>query len=152
MDTAIKLSQDNILSNTGGPFGAVIIKNNNIIATGTNLVIKNNDPSAHAEIIAIRNACTTLNTIDLSDCILYSSCEPCAMCYGCIRWAKINHIYFANTRKDADTIGFSDKNIYDEIHNIHTNKKIDLSYIHIPNQKALDVFHLWDSLTTKQMY
>lgn len=109
-----------------------------------NSVIRNNDPTAHAEIVAIRNACNILNRIDLSDCVIFSSCEPCPMCYSAIRWARIDKIYYANTRLDADKIGFSDHNIYQEIYNIHIGNPIDtIKYIHSPNEQALNIFEEW---------
>jgi guanine deaminase len=114
MQQAISLAEDNV-KNGGGPFGAVISKDNKLLATGVNLVTRNNDPSAHAEIIAIRNACKKLNNFKLSNCIIYSNCEPCPMCLAALYWADISHIYYAATRHDAEAIDFSDNLIYNEL-------------------------------------
>ena len=114
MQKAIELSIKNI-NNNGGPFGCVIVKNNKIISEGVNGVTQNNDPTAHAEIVAIRNACTKLNTFDLSGCELYTSCEPCPMCLAAIYWSHIDNIFYANTREDAKNIDFDDSLIYSEI-------------------------------------
>ena len=146
MERAIKLSIDNVNNTIGGPFGAVIMRNNIVISEGINLVTKEMDPTAHAEIIAIRLACKKLETIDLSECILYSSCEPCSMCYSAIRWARINKIYYANTRYDAEKIGFSDKAIYDEI----INKEMKIT--HIQDDTAIIAFNLWNNNNNKISY
>jgi tRNA(Arg) A34 adenosine deaminase TadA len=111
---AIEKAMENI-KNGGGPFGAVIVKEGEIIATCGNSVTIDNDPTAHAEVNCIREACKVLNTFDLSDCVIYSSCEPCPMCLSAIYWARIQHIYYAATRKDAALAGFDDQHIYDEI-------------------------------------
>ncbi len=114
MQIAKEMATNGILGNEGGPFGAVIIdKKGNIIATGNNQVLKNNDPTAHAEIIAIRNACSKLNTYDLSEYVLYTSCEPCPMCLSAVIWSNIKEIYYACTREDANKIGFRDDLIYE---------------------------------------
>ena len=115
MHEAIRLSIENVQSINGGPFGAVIVKNGEIIATGVNEVTKSNDPTAHAEIIAIRNACKTLDSFQLDDCEIYCSCEPCPMCLGAIYWARPKAIYFANTKTDATEINFDDNYIYQEL-------------------------------------
>jgi tRNA(Arg) A34 adenosine deaminase TadA len=114
MRRAIELSIENI-KNGGGPFGAVIVKDNEIISEGTNRVTANHDPTAHAEINAIRKAANILQTFDLSGCVIYTSCEPCPMCLGAIYWAHLDKIYYANTKSDAKEIGFDDSFIYDEI-------------------------------------
>ena len=111
---AIEKAMENI-ENGGGPFGAVIVREGEIIATCGNSVTIDNDPTAHAEVNCIREACKVLNTFDLSDCVIYSSCEPCPMCLSAIYWARIQHIYYAATRKDAALAGFDDQHIYDEI-------------------------------------
>lgn len=114
MEKAKIAAENGIRNNEGGPFGAVIVdKNNNIISSGNNKVLLNNDPTAHAEIVAIREACKKLNTYDLSECILYTSCEPCPMCLSAIIWANIKKVYFGCTKKDANDIGFRDDIIYD---------------------------------------
>lgn len=114
MELAKEMANKGMMSNEGGPFGAVIVdKQGNIISTGNNQVLKNNDPTAHAEIVAIRNACAKLNTYDLSDYILYTSCEPCPMCLSAIIWSNIKEIYYACTREDTAKIGFRDNLIYE---------------------------------------
>jgi len=138
MELAVELSIKNVLDKNGGPFGAVIMDNKGgIISCGVNQVVNTNDPTAHAEIIAIRNACEKLKTFTLEDCIIYSSTEPCPMCYSAIRWAKIRTIYFANDRHDAEKIGFNDKNIYNDIE----NRELGMIKIHHPN--AIKAFELW---------
>lgn len=114
-EIAKELSEDNLKTNIGGPFGACIVKNGNIIGKGSNHVIKNNDPTAHAEIIAIRNACKNINSYDLSNCELYTSCYPCPMCLSAIIWANIKKVYYGNTKEDAGSIGFRDDHIYSYI-------------------------------------
>src|SRR5690349_11153148 len=106
MKLAIQLSKKNVLDNIGGPFGAVIVKDGRVIAKSANKVTTTNDPTAHAEVSAIRLACKKLKTFDLSGCVIYTSCEPCPMCLSAVYWAKINFIYYANTKQDADDIGF----------------------------------------------
>ena len=115
MREAIRLSMENVQSGNGGPFGTVIVKNGKIIATGVNEVTKSNDPTAHAEMITIRNACKTLDSFQLDDCEIYCSCEPCPMCLGAIYWARPKAIYFANTKTDATEINFDDNYIYQEL-------------------------------------
>lgn len=138
MDLAIKLSIENVCNKNGGPFGAVITdQDGKIISQGVNMVVKNNDPTAHAEIIAIRNACKILDTFCLENYSIYSSTEPCPMCYSAIRWARIDKIYYGNDRNDAEKIGFSDKDIYDEIENRNLNM------IKIKDKNAIKAFELW---------
>lgn len=115
MEIAKKLSENNLKTNVGGPFGACIVKNGNIIGKGSNHVLLDNDPTAHAEIIAIRNACKNINSYDLSDCELYTSCYPCPMCLSAIIWANIKKVYYGNTKEDAASIGFRDDYIYEYI-------------------------------------
>src|SRR6187397_2158323 len=112
MREAIRLSFETMRSNTGGPFGAVVVKDGNIIARGFNRVLETNDPTAHAEVVAIREACKVLNDFQLSGCSIYTSCEPCPMCLAAIYWARPAHVYFACTRADAAEIGFDDAHIY----------------------------------------
>lgn len=114
MRRAIELSENSV-RNGGGPFGAVIAKNGEIVAEGSNKVTIDNDPTAHAEVCTIRKACQKLNTFDLCGCVIYTSCEPCPMCLGAIYWAHLDKIYYANDRKDAGKIGFDDDFIYEEI-------------------------------------
>ena len=115
MKIANDLSLDNLKTNVGGPFGAVIVKNGKIIGKGSNHVLKNNDPTAHAEIMAIRDACNNINSYDLSDCVLYTSCYPCPMCLSAIIWSNIKKVYYGNTKEDAANIGFRDDYIYSYI-------------------------------------
>lgn len=121
MEIAKKLSEDNLKTNVGGPFGACIVKNGKIIGKGSNCVLGNNDPTAHAEIMAIRDACNHLNTYDLSGCELYTSCYPCPMCLSAIIWANIKKAYYGNTKEDASNIGFRDDYIYTYIKNLTDN-------------------------------
>ena len=115
MKIAKELSDDNLKTNVGGPFGACIVKNGEIIGKGSNHVLKNNDPTAHAEIMAIRDACKNINSYDLSGCELYTSCYPCPMCLSAIIWSNIKHVYYGNTKEDAANIGFRDDFIYNYI-------------------------------------
>ncbi len=124
MRRAIGLSIENV-NNGGGPFGAVIVKDGNIIAEGTNRVTANHDPTAHAEISAIRKAAEVLNSFDLSGCEIYTSCEPCPMCLGAIYWAHLDKVYYANTKDDAKVIGFDDSFIYDEIELKPEDRKLE---------------------------
>ena len=149
MMRAIELSKKSI-DEGGGPFGCIIVKDNNIIAEGYNQVTKNNDPTAHAEIVTIRKACNTLNTFDLSNVILFTSCEPCPMCLSAIYWAHINKIYYGNSRKDAVLIDFDDEHIYNELKLDINQRKIQMSQIN--NQEALEAFKLWKKTENKTKY
>ena len=149
MKRAIVLSIQNIKDN-GGPFGCVIVKDNNIIAEGVNRVTLNNDPTAHAEIVAIRNACNKLNTFNLEGCELYSSCEPCPMCLSAIYWSHIEKVYFGNSREDAAKIQFDDKFIYDELSLKMTERKIPISQI--SRDEAIKAFNLWENEENKIRY
>ena len=134
----------------GGPFGCVIVKDNNIISEGSNKVTSTNDPTAHGEIVAIREACVKLSTFNLSGCELYSTCEPCPMCLSAIYWSHIDKIYYANTRDDAKNIDFDDSFIYSEI-----NKKIDdrkIQMIQLHRDEALKAFKIWDEKVDKIKY
>lgn len=126
MRRAIELAKGNILSGKGGPFGALIVKNGKIISEASNLVTSSNDPTAHAEVMAIRKACQVLNTFVLDGCEIYTSCEPCPMCLGAIYWARISKIYFASSREDAAEAGFDDSFIYDEVKAPHPERKLPL--------------------------
>lgn len=121
MKIAKELSDDNLKTNVGGPFGACIVKNGKIIGKGSNHVLGNNDPTAHAEIMAIREACKNINTYDLSGCELYTTCYPCPMCLSAIIWANIKKVYYGNTKEDAMNIGFRDDYIYTYIKNLTDN-------------------------------
>ncbi len=151
MKIAIEESKVNSMNDykKGGPFGAAIVKDGKIIARAHNTVIESNDATAHAEINAIRQASKILNTNDLSDCILYTSAEPCPMCLSAIIWANIKEIYYANTRKDADDIGFRDDMIYEYING--KNQSI-LKKHHIDSKEALEVFKNFKNTDKKQMY
>ena len=146
---AIELSIQSAKSK-GGPFGCVIVKDNKIIAEGHNQVTTNNDPTAHAEIVAIRNACTKLNDFFLKGCDLYTSCEPCPMCLSAIYWARIKKIYYANTRNDAKKIDFSDALIYEELNKTIKERKIPMQQI--MRDEALKAFELWDKKIDKVKY
>ena len=144
---AIKLSIENVKTGNGGPFGAVIIsQENEIISIGSNLVTSNNDPTAHAEVMAIRNACQKLGTPFLENCTIYTSCEPCPMCYAAIKWAKIDNIFYANTRDDAKDIGFDDAKIYDDIINKTQNM------VKMENTNAIEAFELWGTSEVRKSY
>ena len=117
MQMADEMAMQNVLTNHGGPFGAVIVKDRVVVGIGNNHVVKNNDPTAHAEVMAIRNACETLGTFDLTGCTLYTSCYPCPMCFSAIIWANITTVYYGNTKEDAAAIGFRDEMIYKALEN-----------------------------------
>ena len=149
MTRAIELSIESVNSG-GGPFGSIIVKNDKVIAEGSNKVTLNNDPTAHGEIVAIRKACKNLNNFNLSGCELYSTCEPCPMCLSAIYWARIEKIYYANTRKDAQNIDFDDSLIYSEL--LKNNDKRKIPMIQMMRNEALKVFELWDIKTDKVKY
>ena len=150
MREAIRLSMENVQSGNGGPFGTVIVKNGKIIATGVNEVTKSNDPTAHAEMIAIRNACEKLNSFQLDGCDIYCSCEPCPMCLGAIYWARPKSIYFANSKKDAAEINFDDNVIFQEIKlPIHERK---LTITQLLRDEAQSVFLQWQESENKIEY
>lgn len=150
MREAIRLSMENVASGKGGPFGAVIVKDGKIIATGANEVTSSNDPTAHAEVVAIRNACKSLGSFQLEDCEIYCSCEPCPMCLGAIYWARPAKIYYANTKKDAADINFDDDFIYQEI-NLPINIR-KLPTIQILRSEAQIAFQEWSNNTKKTEY
>lgn len=141
MARAIELSIENIRNKSGGPFGAVIVKDNQIIAEGVNSVTTSNDPTAHAEIVAIRNACKKLNSFHIPECVIYTSCEPCPMCLGAIYWANINKIYYGNTRKDAANINFDDSFIYEQMSIDCDQRTIEM--INIMRDESQEAFKLW---------
>lgn len=149
MKRAISLSIKNI-EKGGGPFGAVIVKEGEIITTGANRVTCNNDPTAHAEVMAIRKAAKKLGTFDLSGCEIYTSCEPCPMCLGAIYWAHIDRIYYGNTKKDAAAIGFDDSFIYDELDLKKEDRKIQI--VQKMPEKAIEAFQYWANKTDKTTY
>ena len=149
MSRAIELSIESVKSG-GGPFGSVIIKNNEIISEGMNRVTKNNDPTAHGEIVAIRNACKNLNDFSLKGCELYTSCEPCPMCLSAIYWSRIDKIYYANTRDDAKKIDFDDSLIYSELAKKIKERKIPTTQL--MRDEALQGFKLWKNTENKVKY
>jgi len=149
MKRAIELSIESV-NKGGGPFGSVIIKDNKIISEGYNKVTTNNDPTAHGEIVAIREACKKLKNFNLSDCELYSTCEPCPMCLSAIYWSRINKIYYANTREDAQKIDFDDSLIYSELQKNINKRKIQM--IQMMRNEALEAFELWDKKIDKVKY
>lgn len=150
MHLAITLSVKNVSENIGGPFGAVVVKNGEIVAGSGNKVTSTNDPTAHAEVSAIRLACTKLNTFDLSGCVIYTSCEPCPMCLAAIYWARIDTIYYANTKVDAENIGFSDKFIYEELEKDMNNRSLPIKQL--MRDEAMEAFKLWEQSPMKIDY
>jgi guanine deaminase len=150
MQEAIDLSIENVKSGKGGPFGAVIVKDGKIIARGANSVTSTNDPTAHAEVVAIRNACAALGSFQLDGCELYTSCEPCPMCLGAIYWARPDKMYFANTKKDAADINFDDQFIYEELEIPYTNRKLQTEQM--MREEALEAFKLWSTSIAKIEY
>ena len=149
MMKAIELSIESVKSGTG-PFGALIVKDNKIIAEGYNKVTSANDPTSHAEIVAIRNACKILNNFSLKGCNLYTTCEPCPMCLSAIYWSRINKIYYANTRSDAQKIDFSDALIYEELNKTIKERKIPMHQM--MREEALKAFEMWDKKEDKVKY
>ncbi len=150
MREAIKLSIDNVKSGKGGPFGAVIVKDDKIIAYGTNEVTSSNDPTAHAEVVAIRNACKMLGTFQLDNCDIYTSCEPCPMCLGAIYWSRPARLFFANTKKDAAEIHFDDQFIYQELEIPFQDRKLFTKQL--LREEALEAFKLWSNSIDKLEY
>jgi guanine deaminase len=150
MQVAIDLSLQNVRSGKGGPFGAVIVKNGTIIATGHNQVTSTNDPTAHAEIVAIREACRVLQNFQLKGCELYTSCEPCPMCLGAIYWARLDRVYYANTKTDAAQIGFDDRLIYEELDLPMSDRTLPM--VQLMRQEALVAFQTWNKKIDKIEY
>ena len=149
MRRAIDLSIENI-DTGGGPFGAVIVRNGKLIASGTNRVVPNNDPTAHAEVVAIRNACRELETFDLSGCTVYTSCEPCPMCLSALYWAGVERICYANTKRDAAAISFDDSYIYDQLRLDYDRRTIHCE--HFMRNEALEAFRKWSEKLDKVEY
>ena len=147
---AVNLSAEHMRAGRGGPFGAVIVKDGKVISEGHNRVTSSNDPTAHAEVVAIREACARLDTFSLEGCQIYTSCEPCPMCLSAIYWARLEAVYYANTRKDAASIGFDDDHIYDEIPKDVDKRAIPM--VHVKLQEASDVFEEWREKPDKVMY
>ena len=150
MARAIQLAVENVRSASGGPFGAVIVKDGGIVAEGANQVTSSNDPTAHAEVLAIRAACAKLKTFELHDCDIYTSCEPCPMCLGAIYWARLSRIYFASAAADASKAGFDDSLIYREIAQPHAQRAIPM--IQVMHEESLAAFRAWEEKPNKISY
>ena len=155
MQFADELSKQNLLTNNGGPFGAVIVKNDVVVGVGNNHVLKNNDPTAHAEVMAIRNACKNLNTYDLTGCELYTSCYPCPQCLSAIIWANIKKAYYGNTKEDAADIGFRDDFIYDYLRLLSDEDpkaKQVLDLEQLDREETIKAFETFKNKLDKTMY
>ena len=150
MKRAIQLSEENMHENSGGPFGTVIVKDRKIISEGFNQVTSLNDPTAHAEIVAIRIACQNLNVFHLTGAEIYCSCEPCPMCLAAIYWVQLDRIYYANTREDAQQIGFDDNTIYEELTKNKNQRRIPT--IQILSKEGKQAFHTWEKKVDKIPY
>jgi guanine deaminase len=150
MRQAIELSIENVRSGRGGPFAALVVKDGEIIATGTNLVTTTSDPTAHAEVVAIREACGKLGQFQLSGCEIYSSCEPCPMCLGAIYWARPNRVYFGNTASDAAAIGFDDSFIYQQLEVPLSERTIPM--VQLLREEALAAFREWERKSDRIPY
>ncbi len=150
MARAIQLSIENVRSGRGGPFGAIVVKEGDVIAEGVNCVTQLNDPTAHAEVIAIRQACRKLKMFELTGCEIYTSCEPCPMCLGAIYWARPARLFFGNTAADAARVGFDDSVIYSEISQAHSQRKIPM--VQMMHEEALQAFRAWQEKPNKVLY
>jgi guanine deaminase len=150
MQEAIRLSREGSRNGEGGPFGCIIVKGEEIIGRGNNKVLLLNDPTAHAEVVAIREACKSLGTFQLEDCEVYTTCEPCPMCLGAIYWARPKVIYYANNREDAAHIGFDDSMIYEEITRPLTGRKIPMKKV--GREEAIKVFEEWHMHDERRLY
>jgi tRNA(Arg) A34 adenosine deaminase TadA len=151
MKEAKELAEENLTTNAGGPFGACVVKDGEIIGRGSNKVISENDPTAHAEIMAIRDACKNLGTYDLSDCELYTSCYPCPMCLSAIIWANIKKVYYGNTKEDVANIGFRDDFIYEYIKNGNNNADV-LSLESMDREETIKAFEEYKNKADKVIY
>ncbi|MEO8887645.1 MAG: nucleoside deaminase [Mucilaginibacter sp.] len=150
MRMAIELAENNVVSGNGGPFGSVIVKDGMVVARSSNKVVPNNDPTAHAEVLVIRLACQELGTYILSGCEIYTSCEPCPMCLAAIYWARIDKIYYANTKADAAAIGFDDAFIYEELDKALNKRKLPI--VQLMRDEALNAFKLWSEFEGRKEY
>ena len=150
MSEAIQLANRGIAHKEGGPFGCVIVKGDEIVGRGNNQVTSTNDPTTHAEVVAIRNACKNLNSFQLEDCEIYTSCEPCPMCLGAIYWARPKVIYYAGTREDAADAGFDDSLIYEEMDRSLADRRIPIKSL--GREQALKVFDAWKNNPDKTTY
>jgi tRNA(Arg) A34 adenosine deaminase TadA len=150
MTRAIELARNAVGSNAGGPFGCVVVKNGEIVGEGSNRVTSTNDPTAHAEIVAIRDACSSLNSFQLDGCTIYTSCEPCPMCLGAIYWSRPVRVFYACNRSDAAGIGFDDDFIYEELEKNNGDRKLELDSL--MRDEALEVFGQWAAKPDKIEY
>ncbi|MGZ8184053.1 MAG: nucleoside deaminase [Methylobacter sp.] len=150
LQQAVDLAAENARSGQGGPYGAIIVKDNQVIAASGNKVTTHLDPTAHAEVMAIRLACKQLNDFQLQGCILYSSCEPCPMCLGAIYWARLAKVYYACSRHDAAAANFDDSFIYDEISVLPHQRRIAMLHLNLPN--AMQPFNIWAEKSDKVLY
>ncbi len=150
MARAIELAKNGVETNAGGPFGCVVVKDGKIIGEGSNSVTSTNDPTAHAEIVAIRNACLRLDSFQLDDCTIYTSCEPCPMCLGAIYWARPARVFYACTRNDAADVGFDDDFIYKELEKNNGERELELT--NLMRDEALEVFAQWAAKPDKTEY
>ncbi len=150
MRRAIALAQSGIDTNAGGPFGAIVVREGEIIGEGCNRVTSTNDPTAHAEVVAIRDACARLGSFQLDGCVIYTSCEPCPMCLGAIYWARPEKVFFGCTREDAARIGFDDQFIYEEIEKNYEHRQMKLA--NFLRDEALEVFRNWENKADKTRY
>ena len=150
MERAIALSIENVRSGSGGPFAALVVRDGSILATGTNQVTTMLDPTAHAEVVAIRAACQAARNFQLIDCELYTTCEPCPMCMGAIYWARLAKVYYANTRDDAARVGFDDSLIYDQLELSPGQRKIPMHQL--MREQALEAFREWERSPAKVKY
>ena len=147
---AIRLSREKMEANQGGPFGAVVVRDSQIIGTGWNRVTSTNDPTAHAEVEAIRDACRRLNTFSLEGCELYSSCEPCPLCLAAVYWSRLDRVYYAATCDDAEIAGFDDRSFYDELRKPANLRSIPLQQA--LREEAVDVLKSWSAKVDKTPY
>lgn len=150
MRRAIELSLEHMQAGAGGPFGCVVVREGEVVAEGFNRVTSSNDPTAHAEVTAIREACRALDTFSLAGCELFTSCEPCPMCLGAIYWARLDRVYYANTKVDAAAVGFDDAFIYDELELPIGGRKVP--FVPLLREEALAVFRAWDAKEDKIRY
>lgn len=150
MEQAIALAIENVRAGGGGPFAALVVRGGSMVASGANRVTAMLDPTAHAEIVAIRAACQKLRNFELRDCELYTTCEPCPMCMGAIYWARLAKVYYANTRDDAATIGFDDSLIYDQLRLAPGDRKIPM--VQMMREEALEAFREWEKSPLKKRY
>ena len=151
MKIAKELADNNLVTKDGGPFGACVVKDGVIIGKGSNKVLLNNDPTAHAEVMAIRDACKNINSYDLKGCEIYTTCYPCPMCFSAIMWANIDKIYYGNTKEDAENIGFRDNFIYEFIKNNNSDKNI-LDLESMDREETIKVFEEYMNKEDKEIY